>query len=478
MKKNIHHSLLYLLLAITFTACYSDDSTDAKSDASKLSVKENPIEDTYVTDAWMQFTLSAPTFEQTAEERDITYRWSINGEVVSSEQTLSHVFEESGVYNLLLIASNQEDVYTKTFTVNVRYAYGVGLYALALLKDSVIISYEPDVMFNSVNAGWEFQQDILKKNNIHYSFNAKPVDFTFATSSDASAPAHMYLVLDQPISLYRVNANTMNILLEIETSGHLVQAIKPHYSLSGMWYLNQDLIIQNKFARLGYRQTFITNTEQQTMDTEFGSMSLFTDFVTVLTSGTNENYTLFFDNANSRLLGWGTTQTPRYKEFLTGSFSDLKAISLQLAQSKADVLGVFQHNTTNELSVIWFHAASDGESIKHRQVANASLSADGVFRTAPIRNLLFYTSGNQVFVYNITSQNALPTTPQFTCGSSSEVISDMWISEDENRIYIATNDSSQELQGSLYCFSIQDYTQIWEQKNVTGEIKKIDYRTR
>lgn len=474
MKKN-GWLLILFALPILLYSCYSDDTSEGQLNSPLDEIVSNTIEDEYVIDAHDEFVLAPPVFNQGASPKTLTYRWSINGNVVSESDTLRYTFDQSAVYSLLLIVSNGEDAYTKRFAVNVRYPYGLGLYALASLNGEPILSYEPDVDFNSVNYGRTFQQDIFRINNPGLITSTQPLSMTITNTTYAEQYPFMYIALGTPSKLYRVNQNNMVVIQEIDTFGDEVQLIRPHFALGEMNYFVQDLILNNRFARLRYNGSFITNSEQQAMESRFGTLSLSTDFVTVLTESGDEDYTLFFDNNQGRVIAW---QYSNYSEILPSTFNGSTLVAMLLANNKVDAVSITK-DASSILSLNWFHASSSGGSaIKHTETGSASLSENGVYRSAPTRNLLFYSKGNDVYVYNITSQSALPTSPQFTCGTSAETIVDMWITPEENRIYIATNNPSESLSGSLYCYDALTYTPIWEKKNVTGEIKTIQYRIR
>jgi len=53
---------------------------------------------------------------------------------------------------------------------------------------------------------------------------------------------------------------------------------------------------------------------------------------------------------------------------------------------------------------------------------------------------------------------------------------DLYINSSESKLYVATNDAGATLQGSIYCYDLNNRKLLWEKKNITGKIKGITYR--
>ena len=54
----------------------------------------------------------------------------------------------------------------------------------------------------------------------------------------------------------------------------------------------------------------------------------------------------------------------------------------------------------------------------------------------------------------------------------------MVFSDDDNLIYVATNDTSASMPGSLYCYDTQTNALRWSKQHITGRIVKALFRNK
>lgn len=108
--------------------------------------------------------------------------------------------------------------------------------------------------------------------------------------------------------------------------------------------------------------------------------------------------------------------------------------------------------------------------------ANTGINENSIVCTTPTKNLVYYSSANKIYGYNVLSNGSFPTEPLFSVGEESENIVDLYISPDDSKLYIATNNTKGSLVGSIYCYNLVDNKMIWQKRNITGKIVKITYR--
>ena len=110
--------------------------------------------------------------------------------------------------------------------------------------------------------------------------------------------------------------------------------------------------------------------------------------------------------------------------------------------------------------------------------ASTGISNGAIVRSARSKNIVYYTNGNNVYAHNVLANGTFPTAPLFSVSNSTENIVDMVFSDDDNLIYIATNDSSNAMQGSLYCYDTQTNALRWSKQHITKKIVKALYRNK
>ena len=110
--------------------------------------------------------------------------------------------------------------------------------------------------------------------------------------------------------------------------------------------------------------------------------------------------------------------------------------------------------------------------------STSGIANGSVVRSARSKNIVYYTNGNAVYAHNVLANSNFPTAALFTVGSSSEKIVDMVFSDDDNLIYVATNDTSASMPGSLYCYDTQTNALRWSKQHITGRIVKALFRNK
>ena len=94
--KRFNQLCLFSLAATSMlgvVSCISDDSVGAVNQLSYLSA-EKTVADEYKADRWDTLRIAAPKVHQTHVNKPLTYRWEVNGKVVSTEKDLAYECKE------------------------------------------------------------------------------------------------------------------------------------------------------------------------------------------------------------------------------------------------------------------------------------------------------------------------------------------------------------------------------------------------
>ena len=174
-------------------------------------------------------------------------------------------------------------------------------------------------------------------------------------------------------------------------------------------------------------------------------------------------------------------------ELLAGTFTGEKLVGMG-SVDKERTIAIVTYNPTS--SKFTFYHINPGfyttnkrlvsipASVKYKgEMSSATgIQTGSIVRTASTKNLMYYTNGNKLYAYNVLSDGNFPTSALTTFGGSSETIVDLYINSSESKLYVATNDAGATLQGSIYCYDLNNRKLLWEKKNITGKIKGITYR--
>ena len=216
--KRFNQLCLFSLAATSMlgvVSCISDDSVGAVNQLSYLSA-EKIVADEYKAARWDTLRIAAPKVHQTHVNKPLTYRWEVNGKVVSTEKDLAYECKEytkdkNSPFLCRLTISNEDGSYYKNFKLHVQYRYRTGVYVLAEDNGKTIVSYiRPD------SAKTLVERDLLAKNNAETTFNGKP---TAATIIDYYGKNDLFFAAGSPSQVYRLDGNTMQLVAATEAAG-------------------------------------------------------------------------------------------------------------------------------------------------------------------------------------------------------------------------------------------------------------------
>ncbi len=194
----------------------------------------------------------------------------------------------------------------------------------------------------------------------------------------------------------------------------------------------------------------------------------------------------YFDNSRGALLAYGIESQAVPKEIVHGTFTDETLVGMGGVDKQRNLVVVTRHTTTGKYYLTHlfpgYYSADASRRIApnvfyHAEIPTATgITTSSIVRTARSKNLVYFTAGNKIYAHNVLAGASISTTPLFTVGSATETIVDMVFSDDDDKLYVATNSTAGALPGNLYCYDLQANTLLWQKPNVTGKIVKMLYR--
>ena len=476
--KIIQYFLSISLVAFFLSSCIKDNSVGDVNPISKIEM-DGELKPVYSLEQWETLKITAPEFKQTNDAKPLSYSWEIDYKEVSKEKSLSYVCEKPGKYTGRLKVSNEDGFFYKTFQLEVRYAYANGLYILAGYNNKTILSYYPEGI-----DGKPFELDVYEKNNPFIRLGTEPKALFF---TNTESQKQVYIATGNPTALYRIDPDVMIAKEKIETEPYIT-CIKDDGA--GSTITDIKFIMKNRVAELKYNANLITNFVQQKFKELYGEVKFADKFYYWRTpDGRYTNGELYFDNLKSRMLIFSKEKESgkEYAELFEGTFAGKTLIDFCYAANKNELVGVFQNTADASFYLCWFTPGyynkwSPAKEIKPEikyqgaMPASGGITATSRITSSPAKNIMYYSSGNNVYAYSILSKGNYPTAPHFVCGTADETIADMFVNKDETKLYVGTNAKSGDLKGSIYCFDINNNALLWKKEKVTGEIIQLDYR--
>lgn len=493
--KRFNQLCLFSLAATSMlgvVSCISDDSVGAVNQLSYLSA-EKTVADEYKADRWDTLRIAAPKVHQTHVNKPLTYRWEVNGKVVSTEKDLAYECKEytkdkNRPFLCRLTISNEDGSYYKNFKLHVQYRYRTGVYVLAEDNGKTIVSYiRPD------SAKTLVERDLLAKNNAETTFNGKP---TAATIIDYYGKNDLFFAAGSPSQVYRLDGNTMQLVAATEAAGTV-----------SMLYANKIGGLNNE--QVGGKLSVIEDGDVSDIRTA--------DLSLVITSNTSrdvvkvlpkfqfapavlsyadtgiDNYTglVFYDNDHGFVLYAADAKVSekeklqKTKLIFNEQFKGLKYVGMVPVNKNHDVAFFLHDDATNKFYHVWLYPGSfstvkrqnSDPELKQAKIeipASAGVTVKSKFVAAQATNLIYYSNDNKIYAYSVLSKGNFPTTPDFTCPEGEEIVA-MVLNADESELIVATNSTASQ-QGSVYAFNLHDKKLSWSYKNVTGKVVSLMFR--
>ncbi len=494
--KRFNQLCLFSLAATSMlgvVSCISDDSVGVVKELSYLSA-ENSVADEYKVDRLDTLRIPAPKVTQTHVDKPLTYRWEINGKVVSTEKDLSYeckdyTKDKSKPFLCRLTISNEDGSYYKNFKLHVQYRYRTGVYILAEDNGKTIVSYiRPD------SAKTLVEHDLLAKNNAETTFKGKP---TAAAIIDYYGKNDLFFAAGSPSQIYRLDGNTMQLVAATQAAG-TVSLLYPNKigSLNNEQVGGKLSVIEDgdvSDIRTSDLSLVITSLTSRDIVKVLPKFQLVPSVFSYADTGI-DNYTglAFYDNTQGFIVYAPDANVDdkqklqKTKLIFNEQFRGLKLVGMVPVTKHHEVALFLHDDAANKFYHVWLYPGSYNARVKRQNSepelkqakieipASAGVTVKSKFAAAQVTNLVYYSNDNKIYAYNILSKGNFPTTPDFTCPEGEEVAA-MVLNADESELIVATHSSTSQ-QGSLYAFNLHDKKLSWSYKNVTGKVVSLMFR--
>lgn len=475
MKKIVYIGVCLAMMA-SLSSCIKDDSTGA-SEISRISLT-TPLQEKYILNQWDVLSIN-PQIEQTNKDKPLSYEWEINYKVVSTEKELSYVCEEPGNYEGRLKVTNGEDIQYYRFKTEIQFAYARGLYVLAQNQGKTILSYLP-----AEDTGKSFSLDALAVNNPDMDLTKEPTAFEIAYNS--SQVPMMYISLGNPSTVYNLSANRLTTTLQKTYDDQIYWlASNPNSTPTHVWYVGKKAI---EFLAVGSTMYYPLNHTYDNVMKNGNKVELAKEIVPFHNPVRPNNHAMaLFDNTEGHLLLTAMDASQRVPaEIFPGTFTGQKLIGMEVVEARRQLV-LFTHNPTTN-TVNYYHLSPgyyptnvanptvEAVMINRGTVNTATIDTDAAVVAALQKNVVYYSKGNKIFGHNILATTNFPTNPTFTLSNPNDKIVQMYISQDESKLFVAANAPSGDMQGSIYCYDLVNNKLLWEKKQVTGKIHSMKYR--
>lgn len=470
---------LYILAFGCFmlASCINDESTEGNKAISVISL-QTPLNSSYTLNQGDTLKIS-PTVLQSNGNQALTYEWEVDHKLVSNDATLVYPCKTSGNYSARLRVSNGQNIQIYEFGINVEYAYTKGVFLLAENNNKTILSYVP-----SEDVDKSFQLDVLATNNPNINFGV-PCSMTWHKTIGSQTNNVLLIAAGNPSTVYQLDGYEMLSLFQTPVGEKVTQL----EASSDIGTPKTMAITNNNLYSVGLNTTNIFAQTSRFTNAVGGSVTLANRMTTWWRDDLFYAHAdAYFDNAHGALLTMAIETTSIPAEILKGTFTSDTLVGMGSVNKQRNMALITCQKSTGTFYFTYlfpgyFSASADRKiapNVLYRAAMPASSGIDNgaVVRSARSKNIVYYTKGNAVYAHNVLANSNFPTEALFTVGNSSETIVDFTFSDNDNLIYVATNDAAASMPGSLYCYDTQTNTLRWSKKNITGRIVKALYRNK
>lgn len=519
MKHPLSHTLslaLLLLSASLFTSCFSDDTTDASRPLAEISIAK--VQDAYNISKNSELTIT-PAIAQSNTPLTLSYAWEVDQKVVSTSATFRYKATELGKHQCRLIVSNQDGKSFHPFTINVVSPYERGIAILSqdtegksmltFLLDKQSVLGLPEAELNPGMTYTPITTNALTVNNPSLTFSSHAIDMVQAGSTVILA-CQGTASGDDKAALYYLHNKTFTLQNEVDGSEY-PDFIPTHLGIpsadaAGVAY---PILCQN-----GKIYEFSTTEGAIAEPSKFSAEATYSQSCAVWDLGDANFFTLlYWDKQKGGLCmlynGYGpyycstTEKLSRDNIDATNNYFagqnlvkmvNVNQTSSQARLSKPELLVItalpfgpmYKYNRTLLFTHFW---DQDPETKTNYLRTNGGTVSIGAAMSCPINentpvvanetyNSALFGDGNTLRRWYFTSTQAIDQADRIqTFGSADAVITDLLLSADHMRTYVAVHDPADApMTGSIYVVSTDDGTIIESYKQVSGRPVRIIHK--
>lgn len=461
--RNIYIALT--LSVILLNSCIDNTTELGTKPISRIKFQEEFSNTAYREDQWNEFTLACPSIEQENEDKPLTYRWDVNYKTVSTEKDLKFVCDElppadMGSFPCRLTVSNEDGSSYQDFYLKVTSPYEEGLMVMSKTTEGSMLSFKredkPDV---------PFQLNAYKRNNPDYPLGEDPVGIVQLNSST------LYIASANPNRIIKLNSKTMEATYLLDyPAGNLNFIGKPNETETYLGLNNTIFCFDN--GRLLYldagQDGFINHVQQELDKLVLPNKIELANKICLA----KKSY-LVYDNANSRLFYYDDWYA-RIVDIQPNDFKGKKLIDFVpcMGGYYNQVIIVEIPGGTPEI-ILANPPYLSGSPVS---TEGTGINSDSKFLGSAKNPHLYYSVGNQIFVYNIYSNGNFEPA-RYTVGETGDVIKSMVFNSNENKLYVGWESANGgEYKGNVTCFVLSGSSEPWEEKGIAGEIVNMMYK--
>ena len=449
--RNIYFALG--LLIVLAGSCIDNESDLGTNKISRIKFKTQFDEKGYRADRWSEFALDCPEIIQENEEKQLTYRWDINYKTVSTEKDLRFICDElttaeQGSFPCRLTVSNEDGSSWLDFRLTVTSPYQEGLLIMSKVEEGSMLSFKRED-----KKGQEFQLNAYKLNNPDFPLGSEPRDILQLNE-------FLYIGTENPNQIVKVNSQTMEAVALLDYPGEHLDFM----SVPPAWTYTIYCFDNGREIELDASQDAFMNAYQQAIDDIYPGAELANNAVAVGWS------TVVYNNTDGILF-----DVTSFEEFFPEEFLGKKLIDMKSCKDTEELLVVVE-SAGQAPDIVYLNP---GNSVHYSTVSTAGtgISNQSVFVASQQYSRLYYSVGNQIFIYDYSTNGNFPTQASYTVGQSGDVIKAMVLTEDDSKLYVAWESASgDELKGNAKCFVLMGDGEEWEEHGIAGDIVRMIYK--
>lgn len=446
--KNIY--FLLSMLVVLAGACIDNNSDLGTNEISRIKFKTKFDETAYRADRWSEFALDCPEIIQENEEKPLTYRWDINYKTVSTEKDLRFICDElttadQGSFPCRLTVSNEDGSAWLDFQLVVTSPYQEGLLIMSKVQDGTMFSFKRED-----KEGQEFQLNAYKLNNPDFLLGTEPKDVI-------QLDEFLYVGTENPCQIMKVNSQTMEAVSLLDYPGeHLDFIAEPKYSTIYCFDNGKEIELD------GTQDAFM-NAIQQMIDDIYPAAQL-ANFALPVSS-----VALFYNQTDGILFDDSMT------EYFPDEFAGKKLVDMVACKSGEEALVIVQPKE-GAPEIVYLNP---GNNVHYSTVSTqgTGITDETVFVASQQYSRLYYSVGNEIYVYDYSTGGNFPAVSSYTVGNAGDVIKAMVLTSDDSRLYVAWESAAGGvLKGNAKCFVLSGDSEEWEAHGIAGDIVRMIYK--
>ena len=509
--KNFSKYVLAAFMIISLNACINETGTEIIPPVIEDILG---VEESYTIDQFSTLTITPNLEIENESEVPITYEWSINSEVVSTEEVLVYNATKLGEFTgFLKVSASTYASKLFPFTIRVESVdFNKGILLLSSTSEGSMLSFKnvsEEKMGKAVNV------DVFKSLNPGLELGKKALSVAWMGNSltnvgenviDKDTDLDIYVSTGEPTKVYAINPETMLSKAEVTYNGS-ASNFQPNYLfipkgfqnslwLGTIYFLGDGRDYIMAINDDGSRE-FVDGDEWESLPegakiaemayTGVGNYGPIRSYFNLTTKSfiQMEAAGTYYDGSDDGM--GGTVEMNNFDvtpmnilpcdgEYYSSTDGDPKsydAWNMLLIGYNGENVTVFQVKPMDAF-------ADFGDAILSTSDATGHITKTSATGVNPIKPLLYYsTADNKIGVVNYTSASFNDT--YIDLGGNYEVKDIVFNTYDTNTMYVAANnlDETSELKATIFVYDITDPTTaklLFKGEKAGGSVKQLVYK--